>query len=73
VARIVEAAVGHDAPCAAVGFAPVRIHPSMARYQGLHEAGRDRGRKLAGLGKAEEMLEPGGCDGYMVYETMFSK
>jgi hypothetical protein len=36
-------------------------------------AGRHRRRKLAGLGSAEEMLEPGGRDGYMLYETTFSE
>jgi hypothetical protein len=31
VLGIIEATVGHDTPYAALRFAPVRIHPSMAR------------------------------------------
>src|SRR5262249_38583757 len=51
VARVVEATVGHDTPYAAVGFAPVRIPPSMARCQGLPmRQGAIAGESLGALG-----------------------
>ena len=72
VRGIIEATVGHDTPYAAVCFAPVRIHPSMARCLRLAcEAGRARGPRLVRLGSADEMLEYGCRDGYMLYEPMF--
>jgi len=53
VRGIIEATVGHDTPYAAVRFAPVRIHPSMARCLRLAcEAERDpAGESLCALGR----------------------